>query len=61
MTLEEQKTQLVESVKQLTALGEDSGELDFWAEIFDTMDEPQRIKLLENLSSELNQLKTLEK
>jgi hypothetical protein len=61
MTLEEQKTQLSELVKQLTALGEDGGELDFWLEIFDTMDESQRIKLLDNLSVELTQLKSLEK
>ncbi len=61
MLLAEQKVQLTELVKQLTILGEDGGELDFWLEIFDTMDELQRVKLLENLSTELNQLKSLEK
>ena len=56
MNTEEQKKELEGLIKKLIALGEDADELNFWMEMFDTMDEEARSKLLENLSKEIADL-----
>ncbi|KKR01216.1 MAG: hypothetical protein UT98_C0005G0023 [Candidatus Nomurabacteria bacterium GW2011_GWF2_40_31] len=56
MNIEEQKKELEELIKKLIALGEDADELNFWTEMFDTMDEGARSKLLSNLSKEATDL-----
>lgn len=51
------KEQLHVVIEQLVAQGEDARELHFWEEIFDTMNEDERMKLMKNLEDEMERLK----
>lgn len=59
MNLIEQKQELLEIIARLVELGESADELSFWVNLFETMEDPQRLKLLHNLSEELAALKKL--
>ena len=53
------KNKLKILIDELTELGEDKKELALWHDLFEILDEKEQEKIMENLRSEIKELKKL--
>ena len=53
------KQHLEELIKDLVIEGEDSQELSLWIDLYDTMEDTEKIELINNLENELKELQKL--